>query len=122
MRGILLDTVPWAVLEEEANAALAPLSVEEEQLFKSNNLFERVVERENMLEAYKRVKRNKGAAGIDAMTVEELKPYLQANWSRIKEELLSGVYKPRPVKRVNIPKSGGGVRKLGIPTVVDRLI
>jgi RNA-directed DNA polymerase len=65
---------------------------------------------------------NKGAPGVDGMTVEELMPYLKTNWSRIKEELLEGRYKPNPVKRVEIPKPNGGVRKLGIPTVLDRLI
>lgn len=85
-------------------------------------LIERVVERKNLLEAYSRVVRNKGAAGIDKMTVEELKPYLQKNWPRIKEELLSGTYRPKPVRRVDIPKPGGGTRQLGVPTVVDRLI
>jgi retron-type reverse transcriptase len=76
-----------------------------------------------MLIAYKRVVGNKGAAGVDAMGVDELKPYLQDHWQRIKEHLLQGKYKPQPVLRVQIPKPAGkGVRKLGIPTVVDHLI
>ncbi len=84
---------------------------------------EAVVERENMLIAYKRVVGNKGAAGVDAMGVDELKPYLQDHWQRIKEQLLQGNYQPQPVLRVQIPKPGGkGMRKLGIPTVVDHLI
>lgn len=87
------------------------------------NLMEAVVERENMFKAYFRVVGNKGSAGIDKMTVEELKPYLQENWQNIKRELLEGLYNPQPVLRVDIPKPGGkGVRKLGIPTVLDRLI
>ena len=85
-------------------------------------LIERLVERKNMMAAYSRVMRNKGAAGIDKMPVAELKPYLKENWAEIKEELLHGNYKPKPVKRVDIPKPGGGMRQLGIPTVVDRLI
>jgi len=86
-------------------------------------LIEAMVERENMLRAYQRVKGNKGAAGIDGMTVEELRPYLREEWAPIKEALLSGDYHPQPVLRVEIPKPGGkGKRKLGIPTVVDRLI
>ena len=86
-------------------------------------LMNAVVERENMIEALRRVERNKGAAGIDEMPVSELRPYLNAHWSHIKEELLSGSYQPSAVREVNIPKPGGkGMRKLGIPTVVDRLI
>jgi RNA-directed DNA polymerase len=87
------------------------------------DLMEAVVERENMLNALRRVVGNKGAAGVDAMSVEELKPYLQTHWGQIKEHLLEGSYQPQPVLRVEIPKPGGqGVRKLGIPTAVDRLI
>ena len=82
-----------------------------------------VVERENMRQALLRVERNKGTAGVDEMPVEDLRAYLKEHWPRHKEELLSGRYKPQPVRRVEIPKPGGkGVRKLGIPTVLDRLI
>jgi len=89
----------------------------------TENLMEAVVERENMLGAYRRVMRNRGAAGVDAMGVDELKPYLQTHWKRIKGQLLEGSYRPQPVLRVEIPKpEGKGTRKLGIPTVVDRLI
>ena len=111
-----------AVPEPELESALAPLSVEEELLFEPSQLTERVVERENMKRAYARVMRNKGAAGIDEMPVGELKNYLKMHWPKIKEELLKGVYEPKPVKRVEIPKPSGGVRLLGIPTVLDRLI
>jgi RNA-directed DNA polymerase len=84
---------------------------------------EAVVERGNMLKAFRRVVGNKGAAGVDAMKVDELKPYLQTHWRSIKEKLLEGRYQPQPVLRVEIPKPGGrGMRRLGIPTVVDRLI
>lgn len=86
------------------------------------SLIERVVERKNLKEAYSKVMKNKGAAGIDKMTVEKLKPYLQKNWPEIKEELLKGSYQPKPVRRIDIPKPGGGTRQLGVPTVVDRLI
>ena len=83
---------------------------------------EAVVERGNMLAALKRVKANKGAAGVDGMTVDALPAYLRENWSRIKEELLAGRYMPSPVRLVEIPKPGGGLRPLGIPTVLDRLL
>jgi len=89
---------------------------------KEVQLIERMVERKNMTKAYSKVVGNKGAAGVDQMTVSELKPYLQGNWARIKEELLNGTYTPKPIRRVNIPKPGGGTRQLGVPTVVDRLI
>ncbi len=85
-------------------------------------LMEAVVARENMTRAYRQVVRNKGAAGIDGISVEELQPCLQTQWARIKEELLSGTYQPQGVRTVEIPKPGGGMRQLGIPTVVDRLI
>lgn len=85
-------------------------------------LIERMVERENMLKAYSRVMRNKGSAGIDKMSVEELKPYLQERWPKLKAQLLAGEYRPKAVRRVEIPKPNGGKRQLGIPTVVDRLI
>jgi RNA-directed DNA polymerase len=86
-------------------------------------LMDAVVERGNMIEALHRVERNKGAAGIDEMSICELRPYLTEHWSRIKEELLRGSYQPSGVREVMIPKLGGkGMRKLGIPTVVDRLI
>ena len=84
---------------------------------------EEVVCRENMLAAYRRVVGNKGAAGVDGMTVDELMPMLRDRWEVIREELLSGRYCPSPVLKVEIPKPGGkGVRMLGIPTVLDRLL
>ncbi len=86
-------------------------------------LMEEVLRRENMLRALRRVRSNKGAPGVDGMTVEELVSYLKENWSRIREELLRGAYRPAPVRRVEIPKpKGEGMRPLGIPTVLDRLI
>jgi len=89
----------------------------------TEQLIEAVVERENMWSALKQVERNRGAAGVDKMTVEQLRAYLREHWLRIKEELLAGNYQPLPVLKVEIPKPGGqGVRMLGIPTVIDRLI
>lgn len=88
----------------------------------SEQLMEAVVERGNMTAAYKRVVANRGAAGADGMTVDELKGYLHEHWERIKRELLEGRYEPQPVLRVEIPKPDGGTRELGIPTVVDRVI
>jgi RNA-directed DNA polymerase len=83
---------------------------------------EEVVEPANLKAALRRVRRNKGGPGIDGMTVEKLPRWLWANWQRLREELLSGRYRPQPVRRQNIPKPGGGERALGIPTVVDRFI
>ena len=85
-------------------------------------LMEEVCARENMRAALKRVVRNGGAPGPDGMTVEGLLPYCREHWARIREELLSGTYRPEPVRRVEIPKPGGGTRTLGIPMVVDRMI
>jgi len=86
-------------------------------------LMEEVVRRENIAAAHARVVRNGGAPGIDGMTVEGLLPYCREHWARIREELLSGRYKPQPVRRVEIPKPDGkGTRMLGIPTVLDRMI
>ena len=85
-------------------------------------LLELVVERSNVEAALRRVKRNKGSPGIDGMTVEELPAYLTAHWSSLREEILAGRYRPQPVRRHAIPKKDGGVRELGIPTVLDRLI
>jgi RNA-directed DNA polymerase len=85
-------------------------------------MMEAVVERGNMITAYKRVVRNKGAAGTDGMTVDELQPYLNTHWERIRSELLEDRYTPSSVLEVEIPKPNGGTRMLGIPVVVDRLI
>ena len=102
--------------------ASSVLTRKENSGWKEKGLMEAVVERENMMAAYKRVVGNKGAAGVDGMRVEGLKPYLDEQWVRIKAELLEGRYEPQAVAQVEIPKPNGGMRKLGIPTVVDRLI
>ena len=83
---------------------------------------EQVVDRANLQRAYQRVKRNKGAAGIDGLTVSELADLVRQHWPTIKAKLLEGTYQPQPVRRVTIPKPNGGERALGIPTVLDRLI
>ena len=88
----------------------------------TDRLIEEVCEKENLKEALRRVKANAGAAGVDGMTVKELPEYLRENWARLKEQLFAATYRPQPVRRVEIPKSGGGTRKLGIPTVVDRFV
>lgn len=88
----------------------------------NHDLMERVVVRGNAIEAFKRVRRNKGSPGIDGMDVEELEPYLREHWPAIREQLLAGSYRPSAVKRQLIPKSGGGMRELGIPTVLDRFV
>lgn len=83
---------------------------------------EAVVERENLKKALAQVKRNKGAAGVDGMSVDDLPAYLKEHWPTIRAQLLDDTYKPQPVRRVEIPKASGGVRLLGIPTVLDRFI
>lgn len=88
----------------------------------SEQLMEEVCEWQNCEQALARVKSNKGSAGVDGMTVEQLPDYLKKHWSTIREQMLSGTYKPQPVKRVEIPKPDGGMRQLGIPTVLDRFI
>jgi RNA-directed DNA polymerase len=88
----------------------------------TNRLMEKVCERENLKAALQQVNANKGSAGIDGMTVGEITDYLKQHWPAIREQLLNGTYVPKPVRRVEIPKPDGGVRKLGIPTVLDRFI
>lgn len=87
-----------------------------------SELLDRILSDENIKLAKKRVYANKGAGGIDGVTVEELDEYLERNWKSIKQQIQARTYKPQPVKRVEIPKPNGGVRKLGIPTVIDRTI
>jgi RNA-directed DNA polymerase len=88
----------------------------------TSDLMEAVVERRNLQAALKRVKQNKGSPGIDGMTVGELPDHLRVHWPSLREQLLAGTYQPQPVRRQTIPKSSGGERELGIPTVLDRFI
>lgn len=87
-----------------------------------SKLLDKILSRENMLEAYNQVKSNKGSAGIDGITIEEMDDYLRQNWRLTKELIKQRKYKPQPVLRVEIPKPNGGIRQLGIPTVMDRMI
>ena len=88
----------------------------------TNRLMEEICERGNLKQALQQVKANKGSAGVDGMTVGGITDYLKQHWPMIREQLLNGTYEPKPVRRVEIPKPDGGVRKLGIPTVLDRFI
>jgi len=100
-----------------SSAQVAPSSRKDQ-----NDLLERMLEGDNLRLAYKRVVRNGGAPGVDGVTVAQLQAYLKTHWETVKSELLTGTYRPAPVKRVEIPKPGGGVRLLGIPTVMDRFL
>jgi RNA-directed DNA polymerase len=113
------DEFPMAFME-----GTEPLSAkhETESSAATEKLMEEVCQRENLWKALKRVQANKGSPGVDGMTVDELSGYLKEHWPVIRDRLLSGAYEPLPVRRVEIPKPGGGVRKLGIPTVLDRFV
>src|ERR1035438_6480000 len=117
--------------EQRSEAPMAPGGGSEtptaERMFESpasnhEQLMEEVCAHDNCVQAFKRVKSNKGSPGIDGMTVEQLPGHLKEHWPAIREQLLAGIYKPQPVKRVEIPKPDGGVRQLGIPTVLDRMV
>jgi RNA-directed DNA polymerase len=112
------EALSAAVQETEARAARAEI----ESPAAVGPSMEAIVERNNLKKALARVKANKGAAGIDGMTFENLAPYLKEHWPTIRAQLLEGTYKPQPVRRVEIPKASGGLRPLGIPTVLDRFI
>ncbi|MBD8498730.1 group II intron reverse transcriptase/maturase, partial [Paenibacillus arenosi] len=88
----------------------------------NNDLLERMLKGDNLRLAYKRVVQNGGVPGVDSVTVADLQAYLNTHWEAVKVELLQGTYRPMPVRRVEIPKPGGGVRLLGIPTVMDRFL
>jgi RNA-directed DNA polymerase len=107
--------------ERSGEALLAAQGAERSGL-DTLHLMEQIVEGGNLLRALKRVQQNKGSPGVDGRTVEDLTDDLRANWGMIREQLLTGSYQPSVVKRVEIPKPGGGVRQLGIPTVLDRFI
>lgn len=102
--------------------SLSPAQVEPSSREGQGDLLERMLEGHNLRLAYKRVVQNGGAPGVDGVTVAELREHLWTHWETVKEQLLAGTYKPAPVKRVEIPKPGGGVRLLGIPTVMDRFL
>ena len=87
-----------------------------------SEMLEKILNDENIKTAYKRVYANKGAGGVDGVTINELEEYMKEHWKGIKEEIRERKYKPQPVLRVEIPKPNGGTRKLGIPTVIDRVI
>jgi RNA-directed DNA polymerase len=111
-------TSPGMGRERQTSAAAKEISPPEMTM-----LLEEVLRRENLVKAYHRVRTNKGAPGVDGMTVDDLKPCLKEHWPRIKEEILTGSYQPQPARRVDIPKPGGkGDRSLGIPIVLDRFI
>lgn len=93
-----------------------------ERLGRSDRLMDMILERDNLIRAWERVCANKGAPGVDGMKIDQLWAYLKSHWPKIKQDLLSGAYRPQPVRRKEIPKPDGGVRLLGIPTVLDRLI
>lgn len=104
-----------------ADSSISNLTIEKPMF--NSHLMEAVCERSNLHQALKRVKQNKGAPGIDGMSIEDLEGYLRENWLNIKTQLLNGSYKPKPIKRITIPKPNGrGMRHLGIPTVLDRFI
>jgi RNA-directed DNA polymerase len=105
---------------EETEARAAKVCLERPAV--AGPSMEAVVERENLKKALARVKRNKGAAGIDGMSVDDLSAHLKEHWPTIRAQLLADTYKPKPVRRVEIPKATGGMRPLGIPTVLDRFI
>jgi RNA-directed DNA polymerase len=100
----------------------APTAAHGDERSGTSGLLELALSRPNLQAALKRVKKNKGSPGIDGMTVDALPDHLRAHWSELREQLLAGAYRPSMVKEQLIPKSNGGVRKLGIPTVLDRFI
>ncbi|KAF1083392.1 MAG: Retron-type RNA-directed DNA polymerase [Candidatus Rifleibacterium amylolyticum] len=128
----LPNTVPTGYLcndtvEPESNrgahsAVIPKIEKKIETKMGADALLEMVLDRNNLNQAYKRVKQNGGGAGIDGMTVDQMLPYLRAHGSSLLEELASGKYRPQPVKRVEIPKPDGGKRLLGVPTVIDRMV
>src|SRR5664279_2773603 len=111
-----------APLGEREGAEAPRVRREAEDPAGNQRVMEEVCERENRRAALKRVRANQGSPGIDGMTVDELPGYLEQHWPVIRGQLLKGTYEPKPVKRVEIPKPDGGVRKLGIPTVLDRMV
>src|SRR6202048_3710149 len=119
------SSAPTGETQQAGREDIESLSVvnESERPANTSRIMEEVCERKNLKEALRQVRSNKGSAGIDRMTVDQLGDYLKQHWPVIREQLLNGTYEPKPVRRVEIPKpEDGGVRKLGIPTVLERFI
>jgi len=114
--------VNGGTVSNQGNESQTSTACDENAGDKTTRLMEEVLRRENLIEAHKRVKRNKGAPGVDGMTVDELMPFCREHWEEIRSQILDGTYKPQPVRAVEIPKPNGGKRMLGIPVVLDRLI
>src|SRR6202142_2895858 len=119
------SSAPTGEARQAGREDIESLSVanEPERPANTSRIMEEICERANLKEALRQVRSNKGSAGVDRMTVDQLGDYLKQHWPSIREQLLSGIYEPKPVRRVEIPKpDGGGVRKLGIPSVLDRFV
>src|SRR5205807_3590418 len=116
------SSVPTGEARQAGREDIESPSVMSEPERPASRIMEEVCERANRKEALRQVRDNKGSAGVDRMTVDQLGDYLKQHWPAIREQLLNGTYEPKPVRRVEIPKPEGGVRKLGIPTVLDRFI
>jgi RNA-directed DNA polymerase len=115
---ILSEAQSWAMKGTQSSVA----KLQTERPMFPKNLMEEVVHAENVKQALKRVESNDGSPGVDGIKVEGLREYLKQNWLTLRRELLCGEYKPKPLRKVEIPKPGGGVRELGIPTALDRFI
>ena len=111
-----------SVEHEEYAEAHSDEQMETREQDNARDLMEEILDRDNLNKAYKRVKTNKGAPGIDGMTVEEAMPWLKEHQKELLESIRGGWFKPNPVRRKEIPKPDGGIRKLGIPTVIDRIV
>src|SRR6476469_2756821 len=119
------SSAPTGEARQAGREDIESLSVvhEPERPANTSQIMEEICERANLKEALRQVRSNKGSAGVDQMTVDQLGDYLKQHWLSIREQLLNGTYEPKPVRRVEIQKpDGGGVRKLGIPTVLDRFV
>jgi len=121
---LALEPMGWGEASVSGHQGVEPpmAAPEPESPALAEQLMEEVCERENLKRAWQQVRRNKGGPGVDGMTIDDAKDHLREHWPSIRSQLLEGSYQPQPVKRVEIPKPEGGVRKLGVPCVVDRLI
>src|ERR1700694_826697 len=118
------SSAPTGEARQVGREDIEPLSAanETERPANTSRIMEDACERANLKEALRQLRGNKGSAGVDRMTVDQLGDYLKQHWPAIREQLLNGTYEPKPVRRVEIPKPDGGMRKLGIPTVLDRFV